>query len=81
VARSTFAKPHPHSALRADQLKARLFEGALNDLQGGAPGDGPTPFKQSNCLHPDASLIGQLLLGPGKKSTGGAALCWREHAA
>jgi hypothetical protein len=76
---SSFAKADPRSALtRADQVYAGLFEGALNALQGGSPGNGAPRLKQSNCLYPNPGLIGQLLLGPGQKSTGGAALSWRD---
>jgi len=78
---SAFAKADPRPTLtRVDQVYARLFEGALNDLQGGPPGHGVSPLKQSNCLHPNPGLIGQLLLGPGQKRAGGTALCGREHA-
>src|SRR5262245_6234299 len=60
------AEADPRSAVtRADQVYARLFEGALNDLQGGPPGNGVPALKQANCLHPNPGLIGQLLLGPG----------------
>ena len=77
---SRLLEPYPRSAaVRADQLDARQFKGLLNDLQGRPPWHGPPCLKQSNCHHPDPRLVSQLLLCPVEKTTGGAALCWREH--
>ena len=56
-------KTHPRAAaIRIDQLHARRFKGALDDVKSRPPGQGLPRLEQPNCHHPYPRLVGQMLL-------------------